>query len=242
MNFDLARASLKLLAELNIETWFENESTSTNRIAKEEASQITAPCKVYLTNHQSAGRGRNQNSWQDLGAGQCFLSSWSFSFVKNPQPILAPLVGLALYKNLSQHFLNDKNLQLNFSLKAPNDILIGKDKLCGILIENILAGREGRCVIGIGLNVFDSPQNLGATHLNLHTKVTEQNWSAFLKTLSRDLSLCLKSAESESLTEGTCLQLTQALNKNPHLSEELLAVSPNGSLIFKDKKIDWQSL
>ncbi len=234
---DIGKLSHKLLNDMKIETWFENETTSTNTIAKDEATKIKSPLKVYLTNHQREGRGRNQNTWSDTGAGSVFLSSWSFSFRKNPQPILSPLVGLAIYQNLEACFPGPL-----FSLKAPNDILLGSEKLCGILIENVLTGSDGRCIIGVGLNVFGAPQGLDATHLSAHLEVTEKMWQSFLRELQSDLIACLRAAESENLSSDTCLELAEALRKNPLLKEPLNQVTPKGSLLFKDKKVDWQRL
>ena len=42
----------------------------------------------------------------------------------------------------------------NLSVKWPNDILSGNQKICGILIENILKGKFiHMAILGIGLNV-----------------------------------------------------------------------------------------
>ena len=42
----------------------------------------------------------------------------------------------------------------DISIKWPNDILSGKKKVCGVLIENRLKGKEiSSAIIGIGLNV-----------------------------------------------------------------------------------------
>ena len=235
--FDIGKVSQKILLGLHIETSFENECPSTNRSAKEQAPGVEAPLKVYLTNHQTAGRGRNLNVWSNSSPGTSFLSSWSFSFSRNPQPILSPLVGLAIYTNLTECFSG-----LNFSLKAPNDILLGGEKLCGILVENILIGNQGRCIIGIGLNVFDAPKNLRATSLIQHTLITERDWQKFLTSLHFDLIECMLAAESNRLETQTCQQLAEALRRNPSLQDELLEVTPDGSLVFKSKKLDWQSL
>ncbi len=232
---NIAKLSQKFLSNLRVETWFAEETTSTNTIAKEDAASVHAPLKVYIASHQTAGRGRNQNTWSD--DGHALLSSWSFSFEKNPQPILAPLVGLTVYQNLTRRFLG-----IPFSLKAPNDILIGKEKLCGILIENVLTGTQGRSIVGIGMNVTDSPPNLGATHLMNHTEVNEKIWQNFLQGLATDLALCMKAAESAELKPEACRDLLGALRKNPLLTDELNEVSPSGSLHFKNQTIDWKTL
>ena len=68
-----------------------------------------------------------------------------------------------------------KLLKANFSdaiIKWPNDILIGNKKICGILIENTLAGQHIKSsIIGIGLNVnqIDFDKNLNATSLKKET-------------------------------------------------------------------------
>jgi BirA family biotin operon repressor/biotin-[acetyl-CoA-carboxylase] ligase len=47
---------------------------------------------------------------------------------------------------------------LDFSIKWPNDILIGPCKLAGILIETLWSGgRLERAIVGVGLNVYDRP-------------------------------------------------------------------------------------
>ncbi len=59
------------------------------------------------------------------------------------------LVSLAIIK-----FLQQKNDTGIYSIKWPNDILSGNQKICGILIENILYGKNiSHSIIGIGLNV-----------------------------------------------------------------------------------------
>lgn len=235
--FSVGATSEKIFKNLDCEVWFRETTTSTNQIAKDEALSVSTPLKIYLTNHQSAGRGRGENLWSDEGVGTALLSSWSFSFSQNPQPILAPLVGLAVYENLARHFSG-----LDFSLKAPNDILLGKEKLCGILIENILSQKSSRSIIGIGLNVFACPQNLNATHLSNFTEVTPLKWQDFLKDLSASLSNALRKSEHENLSPEICEKIKVALNKNSLLSSPVLEVTPKGSLIYKNSKTEWHQL
>jgi len=235
--FLVGETTQKILSDLKTDVWFSKSTTSTNAVARNEVSEVKSDLKVYLSDHQSAGRGRRQNTWTDTGQGEALLSSWSFSFSKNPQPILAPLVGLAIYQNLKKHFRH-----LNFSIKAPNDILLSEEKLCGILIENVLSQTQGRSVIGIGLNVFDSPKNLNATHLSAHHEVNRTTWQDFITDLKFDLFSALKNSQHENLSHEACSQLLQALKNNRQLSGELLEVTPKGSLIFKNQQIDWHSL
>ena len=63
------------------------------------------------------------------------------------QFLLSQCVALALYDLLTL-YTDD------VSIKWPNDILVGKQKIAGILIQNILKGNKiTHSVIGVGLNV-----------------------------------------------------------------------------------------
>jgi len=61
---------------------------------------------------------------------------------------------LSIYVSMAIcHVLKRYNVP-NLSVKWPNDILSAKQKICGILIENILVGSYiDTSIIGIGLNV-----------------------------------------------------------------------------------------
>jgi len=51
------------------------------------------------------------------------------------------------------------------SLKWPNDVFIGDQKVCGILVE--VAGRTA--VVGVGINVSQTEENIGySTAISLH--------------------------------------------------------------------------
>ena len=105
-----------------IPTWFQESTASTNTIAKEEpVSEEYA--SLYLCEKQTAGRGRQQNIWlQSETSGQLF-SSWVFNLAHAPQPILSALIGFGLFQALTKTWGD------LFSLKAPNDIYLGDQKL-----------------------------------------------------------------------------------------------------------------
>jgi BirA family transcriptional regulator, biotin operon repressor / biotin---[acetyl-CoA-carboxylase] ligase len=66
---------------------------------------------------------------------------------KNPQHVkyLTFITAISIVKTLSK-------LKIQSSIKWPNDILIKKRKVCGILTENIF-GKNNVVLVGIGLNV-----------------------------------------------------------------------------------------
>ena len=77
------------------------------------------------------------------------ILSFSFnSFATSNSRYLNFAVSLAIFEVLIAQNIPD------ISIKWPNDILSGKKKVCGVLIENRLKGKEiSSAIIGIGLNV-----------------------------------------------------------------------------------------
>ena len=103
---------------------------------------------VVTANHQTGGNGQRGKSWESSADDNLLISVVVEPNIpaKN-QFLLSKCVALALYDLLTLH--TD-----NVSIKWPNDILIGKQKVAGILIQNILKGKEiTHSVIGVGLNV-----------------------------------------------------------------------------------------
>ncbi len=104
---------------------------------------------VVLADYQSRGKGYQGNAWLSQ-RGLNLL----FSILLKPEFLdpgmmfhLGRIVSLALLEMLD-------NQGIKAFIKWPNDILAGSRKLCGILIENSIAGKRIRhSVIGIGLNV-----------------------------------------------------------------------------------------
>ncbi len=102
-----------------------------------------------IADRQTAGRGRQGRAWFD-GAGN-FMGSTVVCPGPHDPPAstLALMAGLALYETVAPLLADPSAL----SLKWPNDLLIGRAKLAGILLE-----REGEVVIcGIGVNLSAAP-------------------------------------------------------------------------------------
>jgi len=108
---------------------------------------------VVMAQDQYNGRGQIGAKWESE-AGK----NLTFSILKKDvglpvldQFLLNMGVSLAIYDTLHQLYVPD------LSIKWPNDILSGRFKICGILIENILSGTMIQSsIIGIGLNVNQS--------------------------------------------------------------------------------------
>jgi len=152
---------------------------------------------VFITDHQTAGRGQMGNRWNAEPH-----ENLTFSVVLNePVPLqeqfyLTVFVTLALYD-----FLATKVHHIN--IKWPNDILINQKKVAGILIENQVSGsRINVAVVGIGLNMNQLQFDLNtATSVRRETGIF-QDLSAALDDLLNCLDeryLQLKSGKRDFL-------------------------------------------
>ena len=64
-----------------------------------------------------------------------------------------------------------KKINTLILIKKPNDILINKKKVCGILQETIFKQNRKYLIVGVGLNISSSPKinNYPTTFLNNYT-------------------------------------------------------------------------
>lgn len=138
-------------AEIPI-TWFDSID-STNSEARRRLP-VNAKMSVYAAKFQTAGRGQRGNKWSSA-AGENLTFSVLLNFAHPQMPDLAvrDQFLLSIVAALSVSDLLQK-LNIRNSIKWPNDIYIGRRKVCGMLIENIVgnAGLE-HSIIGIGLNL-----------------------------------------------------------------------------------------
>lgn len=138
-------------AEIPI-TWFDSID-STNSEARRRLP-VNAKMSVYAAKFQTAGRGQRGNKWSSA-AGQNLTFSVLLNFTHPQMPDLAVRNQflLSIVASLSVSDLLRK-LNIRNTIKWPNDIYIGRRKVCGMLIENIVgnAGLE-HSIIGIGLNL-----------------------------------------------------------------------------------------
>ena len=138
---------------------FMPECHSTNSWALEVCQQSCPPeGTLVITNRQVSGRGQRGSKWEAApGMNLTFSLIFKPTFLAiKDQFLLSMVTSLGIRDYLAE--LLKKTVQI----KWPNDILVNEFKICGILIENQLAGdRISSAVVGIGLNVnqtdFSSP-------------------------------------------------------------------------------------
>jgi len=218
----------------------EAQTGSTNDDAKANALKETANVVLYLASHQTAGRGRSANTWLDTGAGESLLSTWSIKATRPPQAITGPRVGLALFQACRKVWP-----QLNWSLKAPNDLYLDGVKVAGLLVETVSNGESHRMLIGLGLNVINHPRRFtNATHLSqaLGSRPSESEWFRFLDELKNQFSEAVLDAARPELTGTVRHELVQALNANPNRPFAVKDISPAGDLLHEGGRVPWTDL
>ena len=104
---------------------------------------------VISASFQDNGRGQIGRSWESApGKNACL------SIILYPEITASDQFQLNATIALSLRSFVAKYLTTPVTIKWPNDIYVGKNKIAGILIQNAISGQQIRyCVVGIGLNV-----------------------------------------------------------------------------------------
>lgn len=164
----------KILAEtlfLGKELIYVPSCHSTNDLALEKLKEPdTKEGLLIVSGHQLSGRGQRGNVWQSVPNQNLLFSlilkpKWLSA---NKQFYLNIISSLAIKKTIEQ-----LNLPKKLEIKWPNDILIGRQKVAGILIENSLRKMNlESSVVGIGLNVNQKHfEGLNATSLRFNQEI-----------------------------------------------------------------------
>ena len=172
-----------------------DETDSTNRWMKEliqlHPSENTQHEMVVVCDYQTAGRGCGSNSWE-AEQGKNLLMSVLMHPKKvsaRTQFIITQIVSVALCRTIETVIGSEHRV----TIKWPNDIYVGDKKICGVLIENSIAGRRIKdCIIGIGLNVnqtefkSDAPNPVSIAQLTGKEMDREEVLKLFLTNLSKE--------------------------------------------------------
>ncbi len=135
------------------------EAASTNALVAERARSGAPEGLVVVAEHQTAGRGRLDRTWETPAR-----SALTFSALLRPTapaqswPWLPLLAGYAVDKAL-------KAAGFEPSVKWPNDVLLAlpdgqSRKVAGILVERIETTSGPAAVVGVGLNVGMTAEEL----------------------------------------------------------------------------------
>ncbi len=159
---------------------------STNALVAERARAGEPEGLVVVAEHQTAGRGRLDRAWETPAR-----AALTFSLLLRP---LLPAAEWPWLPLLTGHAVGSALRDAGFAagVKWPNDVLIGQGsaelKVAGILVERVDTPSGPAAVIGVGLNVSSTAEELPvptATSLALETGSAPDRTELLLAILRR---------------------------------------------------------
>jgi BirA family biotin operon repressor/biotin-[acetyl-CoA-carboxylase] ligase len=132
--------------------YFKKRTTSTMEEARRLFKSNCPDGTVVLTDFQTVGRGRvAERSWI-AEEGKNLLFTLVLRTERGAEGIGAAPQRLPLLAGLALALSVEDLYGLTVQLKWPNDLLVGKKKLAGILCEALVEGKSLGMLVGIGLN------------------------------------------------------------------------------------------
>lgn len=151
---DAERLAAALAAQPDLSLELLSAVPSSNEVAAERARAGAPDGLVVVADHQTVGRGRLDRTWE-TPAGVAV----TFSLLLRPDlpprdwPWLPLLVGHAVARALV-------GMGYDARVKWPNDVLIDGRKICGILVERVETPEGPAAVLGCGINVLTTADEL----------------------------------------------------------------------------------
>jgi len=244
--FELENFDIKLETEFigrNFIYCDEIESTNTELLAGKQQYKKTGT--VMLAEKQLAGKGRKDRTWHSARG-----LNLTFSILLMKDVVSGININhLNLAASLAVASAIENLYQLKTELKWPNDVLIDKKKVCGILTETTIKGTKvERVVVGFGINlnqiVFQGDFNLPPTSLKLELgiNIERENTLAEILNIFEALLLGLESKPKTILNEwrSKCQMIGDkiTITENDEVKSGIFHdIDENGYLLLKRKDI-----
>lgn len=198
---------------------------STNAdLADSARSGARAPGSVLLSWHQSTGRGRLDRRWSAPPgtSAACSVLLDLAGVASQRVPWLSLVVGLAVVSGVQ------RVTGLSPELKWPNDVLVDGRKLCGVLAERVETPDGPRAVLGFGLNLTQTVDELAvptATSLTLAGAVDVDR----VEVLARVLVALAE--RTEAWRAGAPELLTEYRTRCSSIGRDVVVHLPDGSQV-----------
>lgn len=157
-----------------------DEIDSTNNRAKELGEKDGVHGTLFVADRQVAGKGRRGRVWESPKGISIYMT-----ILLRPDliPTKAPMLTLVMAQSVAEGIREVTGMETG--IKWPNDIVMNKKKVCGILTEmSTQMDYINYIVIGIGINVQNEafPEEIGevATSLRIESG-KKQNRAAIIE-------------------------------------------------------------
>jgi BirA family biotin operon repressor/biotin-[acetyl-CoA-carboxylase] ligase len=152
---------------------------STNNSAIRIIKNTNTEYGMIIANKQTSGRGQYGKKWISYN-GNLFVSFfYKFDHLTVSLKQITKVNSLLVKKLLSIYY------KKKITFKKPNDLLIDKKKICGILQEKISKLNKKYLIVGIGINLVKNPnlKSYPTTNLSelLNKKVSKNKIEKQLK-------------------------------------------------------------
>jgi len=129
---------------------------------------------VIVCNKQTSGKGQKGNSWEaEEGKNLTFSVLYKpFELLAMDQFTISIIISLGICDYLKEKAID------NVKIKWPNDIYVGDNKICGILIEHEISGEYlNSSICGVGLNINQEVFKSSAPNPVSLINITNQKYS-----------------------------------------------------------------
>lgn len=201
---------------------------------------------VVVAEEQFAGKGRLGRKWSSGSDGGLY-----FSVVMRPELPPSDIASITLASGYAVCLAIREFTGLDARIKWPNDVVIGRKKVCGILTEMSAQSDRIECVItGIGVNVNQSSFSREiadrATSLRLEARRSfnrSEFLAVLLNMLEKVMDVFLVSLSADDMTDfrQLCVTLGRPVTihrGNTELSGMAVDISPRGDLIVRTDQGD----
>ena len=223
-----------------------SETNSTNNYlqslcSKQKVEELT----VVVADFQTSGRGQRGNSWEsDSGKNLLFSIVIFPEFLEaRRQFLISQIISLAIKEELDTY-------TTDISIKWPNDIYWKEKKICGMLIENDLMGRNiSQSIAGIGININQETFHSSAPNPVSLRQITGKEFDLF--EILKSIVLRIQSYYSllkKGNTESIVCQYEMSLfrkegmhrfkDANGEFLARIIRVEPEGRLILEDEMLN----
>lgn len=248
--FSLEKFDIKLDTEyIGRNFYYLEEVDSTNDFIL-KSREINEYGSVVLAENQKSGKGRLGRTWTSVDG-----KNLTFSILLNEDldKINISLINFA--SSLSVGNALENLYQLDVNLKWPNDVLVGKKKIAGILTETVSkSNKVEKAVVGIGINVnqpvFPEKFEIVPTSVRIELKrevSRERLLSEILNTFEENLTLLrynpaevLESWRNKCKMIGSKVKVKQGDNI---IVGKFIDIDENGALILlrneKEEKVHY---
>jgi len=135
---------------MSFKKFFYKKVGSTNDLAIKKI-KLGITKGIIIADYQKKGRGQHGKKWLSF-KGNLFITI----FFKIKDNINIKKISILNCKIIKQTLF--KFIKKKISIKPPNDLLINKKKICGILQEIKFNNEVKFLIIGIGINLIKNPK------------------------------------------------------------------------------------